>query len=375
MKDQTRLIFIDNIRILLILLVIAHHVGQAYGATGGWWAYQNPERVRALGLFFTVNRSFFMSLFFMISGYFMPSSFDRKGARGFLTDRFRRFGIPLLVFFFLIIPIEHYAYFLHFRPYGPISFTDYYQHYYFGAGPKPADWSGPAWPEMNFGHLWFIEHLLVFALGYTLLRKIRPLRVRPETPVPGHLPILLFSLAIALTSAVVRIWYPIDKWIGFLGFIQVAFADVPRDLGWFIIGAIAYRRNWLLRLETRTGMVWLALGLALAAAFYILAPLRLFPRELYPLWESLLCSGLCIGLPVLFRERLNFQNALAQSFAENTYSIYLFHVPVAVALQYAVGGLPLGPMARFLLVIVLAVPLTFGLSAGLRKLPGARSIL
>ncbi len=375
MEDKQRLVFVDNIRIFLIILVIAHHVGQAYGDTGGWWAYQNAKRINYLGLFFTVNRSFFMSLFFMISGYFMPASFDRKGTGDFLHDRLWRFGIPLLFFFLLVIPVEHYAYFLNFRPYGDISFPNYYLNYYFGLGIMPGDWSGPAWPEMNFGHLWFIEHLLVFAFGYALLQRIRKTTCRPHTVAPGHKQIILLTLSIAIISSVVRIWYPIDRWIGFLGFIQVAFADVPRDLGWFIVGVIAYRRNWFLTMETKIGMAWLAIGITMAALCYILGPLDLFPWSIYPVWESLLCSGMCIGLTVLFRERLNFQNVLAKVFADNTYGIYLFHVPVLLALQYAAGGIPIGPMVKFLLVTAVTVPLTFAFSYVLRKLPMTRTIL
>jgi hypothetical protein len=37
--------------------------------------------------------------------------------------------------------------------------------------------------------------------------------------------------------------------MGFLVLIQVAFADVPRDLSFFILGAIAYRRQWFLGLR------------------------------------------------------------------------------------------------------------------------------
>jgi peptidoglycan/LPS O-acetylase OafA/YrhL len=234
MEDKGRLVFIDNIRIFLILLVIAHHTGQAYAQTGGWWAYDNPERLPDLGLFFKVNRSFFMSLFFMISGYFMPYSFDHKGAHKFLRDRFRRFGIPLLFFLFLVIPVEHYAYFLNFRHYGNISFGLYYLNYYLGLGVKPTDWTGPKWPEVNFGHLWFIEHLLVFAIGYTILRLIwkRSPQMIPDAAPPKHQQIIIFTVAIAIMSFIIRLWYPIDKWIGFLKIIQTAFADVPRDLNW-----------------------------------------------------------------------------------------------------------------------------------------------
>jgi glucan biosynthesis protein C len=31
-----RLYYLDNLRVSLTALVIAHHVGQAYGPTGGW---------------------------------------------------------------------------------------------------------------------------------------------------------------------------------------------------------------------------------------------------------------------------------------------------------------------------------------------------
>jgi fucose 4-O-acetylase-like acetyltransferase len=72
----------------------------------------------------------------MISGYFLPQSFDRKG-RSFLGDRFSRLGIPLLVFFFVVIPVMMYAYHVSFRPYGPIPFISYYFHFYFNHGVRP----------------------------------------------------------------------------------------------------------------------------------------------------------------------------------------------------------------------------------------------
>ena len=88
MNDKERLHYLDNIKVFLIILVVIHHVGQAYGSTGGSWYYSYPdERVRSLGLFFLFNASFFMGLFFFISGYFLPGSFDRHGARKRLRQR------------------------------------------------------------------------------------------------------------------------------------------------------------------------------------------------------------------------------------------------------------------------------------------------
>ena len=197
-----RLYFLDNLRVGLVMLVIAHHVGQAYGPTGGYWPIMETARSALLGPFFTVNRSFFMSLFFMISGYFTVMTFEASGAQSFVKSRLRRLGLPLLGWALLVsIPFQIFAA------------------------------KSPAWP-IDVGHLWFIEHLLLFSLGYALWRVLIKGRAGidriPLNP-PGPLPILALALVIAVVSGVVRNWYPIDKWVILFGFVKVMWADVPRS--------------------------------------------------------------------------------------------------------------------------------------------------
>ncbi|WHT49405.1 acyltransferase family protein [Sporosarcina thermotolerans] len=166
-KERNRLYFIDNIKIALIMLVVAHHAGQAYGP-GGWWYYLDDESINWLGKFFSVNAAFFMSMFFLLSAYFLPPSIARKGPKLFLKERFIRIGIPLLLGFLVMIPILMYLYYINFRDYGPISFFSYYLNIFFGLGNQPANWTGPSWPDMQFGHLWFLQHLLVYAVVYSV---------------------------------------------------------------------------------------------------------------------------------------------------------------------------------------------------------------
>ena len=110
MTDKNRLYYLDNLKVFLIFLVIVHHVGQAYGSTGGAWVYSYPgDRVKSLGLLFMFNASFFMGLFFFISGYFFPASFDRHGARQFVIDKLIRFGVPVVIGAFFIIPVIEYV--------------------------------------------------------------------------------------------------------------------------------------------------------------------------------------------------------------------------------------------------------------------------
>jgi peptidoglycan/LPS O-acetylase OafA/YrhL len=386
MPDTRRLYFLDNLRIVLTVLVIAHHVGQAYGPTGGWWPIQEATRARVLGPFFTVNRSFFMSLFFMVSGYLMVMSYERNRPTAFLKGRLLRLGVPLLFFFFLVIPLQQYLCHLHSGDLGSMPFWRYYADVYFGFGSPPAGWRGPAWPEMNFGHLWYVEHLLILSVCYALLQvvwKRSPCAHAGETRPPGYVAVLLFALTLAIASAVVRIWYPIDKWIGFLGFIQVAFADVPRDVSFFIIGAVAYRSQWFLRFPARAGRVWLWVGVVAAALWYayVLGLSQAFPIGddamgiLYPIWEALLCCGMCIGLVVLFREKLNCQGRWGKVMARSQYAAYLFHVPVVILFQYAAAGLSLPPFAKFVLVTAVSVPAAFLLSDWIRRPAFVQKIL
>jgi glucan biosynthesis protein C len=380
-----RLYFLDNLRIALTILVIAHHVGQAYGPTGGVWPIQEATRAGILGPFFTVNRSFFMSLFFMISGYLMVMSYDRSRPFAFVKSRLLRLGVPLAAFSLLVIPLQQYLCHLRTGDLPSMSFGRYYVDGYFGGAVPPAGWKG-RWPEMNFGHLWYVEHLLLFSLCYAALRALR-LRLSQtdlaQAKVPGTLAIVLFALVLAFTSATVRIWYPIDRWIGFLGFIQVAFADVPRDLSFFILGAVAYRRQWFLSLPDRTGWAWLLVGVSLAVLWYayVMSLRQFFPigrtamTVVYPIWEALLCCGMCIGLLYWFRERLNRQTWWSKALAEGQYAAYLFHVPVIVLIQYAVANAAFPPLSKFLFVTAVGVPLTFLLAHGIRRPALARKVL
>jgi glucan biosynthesis protein C len=347
MNENPRMYYLDNLRIALTVLVIAHHVGQAYGPTGGYWPVQEAARAAILAPFFTVNRSFFMSLFFMISGYLMVGAYDRSGSRAFVGGRLRRLGIPVLAFALVMIPLRIFLF-----------------------GEHISSWVD----VINAGHLWYLEHLLLFSLGYALWRAVRRTAAgsgqavgREEGRPPSLFAILGFALGIAVASALVRIWSPIDRWFNLLGFFRVAFADVPRDLGFFIAGVLAYPRRWFQRFPQRAGFAWLMVGLALAVAWYAYALVlyRVVPLGpaamglVYPLWEALLCCGLCIGLLVLFRRVIDVQRRFGKALARSQYSAYFWHPLLIVPLQMAVLGVHLPPFVKFALVTAVGVPIVF----------------
>jgi Acyltransferase family len=274
-----------------------------------------------------------------VSALWVPRSLDRKGTWTFLKDRFRRLGIPLVVVGLTI---------------GALSQSTF----------DPA-------------HMWFVAHLLVYALLYAVWRGLRIPGL--ALPVPGHRAILGYALVLGGVTAMVRAaGFPQDRWITLLSVIPVEVAHLPQYASLFAIGLVAARGGWLAAFPTRIGMLWLVLGLALSIARYLYAAAvgRGPDPALWSVWEAFICVGLCAGLPVLFREYVSVPGCLARAMAPNAFGAYVVHVlPVVVGLQFVLADVSLDPFIKFALVTLAGVPLSFLLSAGLRRVPGIRAVL
>lgn len=364
-RAPARLVFLDNVKVGLTVLVIAHHAGQAYGPTGGAWPIFNPERARILGPFFHTNASYFMGLFFLISAYFVPSAYDRKGAAAFLKDKFRRLGIPLAIWIFLVAPV---LIFLRTAPHGvgfPAWYLDCFAH-----------------GKLEFAHLWFVSHLLAYALLYALWRRFRPTASVHDRPFPSNRAIALYAIALALVSMVVRWRYPIDRWV-FIG-VPSELAHLPQYLSLFVIGLIAAREGWLAYIPARSGRFWGAIGLALLVFRFCrtIFQWRWIPAEglasdlFWPTWEAFLCVGMCVAWLYWFSRHGNWTGRLPRNLSRNAYTMYLAHLPIVVLIQKAFAGTHWPPLVLFFVVTVLAVTVTWAVSEFLlRRIPGARRVL
>jgi peptidoglycan/LPS O-acetylase OafA/YrhL len=370
-----RLVFVDVLRVALIMLVIAHHAGQAYGPTGGDWPVTEPESIDWLGSFFAVNAAFFMGLLFLLAGYFVPRSYDRRGPGAFLKGRWKRLGIPLVVLA-LVVHIPG-AYFMDEESSG------------FGEFLRNAYDNG--WQEAYI-HLWFLGHLLFYSALYVLGRWLLDRRGssrRVNWSVPGHSAIVAFMVALAVVSWLVRASYPIDEWVPLFFVLATEPAHLPQYMSMFAIGVIAYRGDWLRKISVAIGMIWLAIGVAAAAALYWV---RAFSPETwrdvvdtgeglsidalaYPAWEAVICAGLSVGLIVLFRETFNRAGKVLLAMAAASYTAYILHWMIVVFTQMGLEGVDMPILAKFLIVTGIGVLLAFWLGHMARRVPGLRVVL
>jgi len=366
-KEQ--LDFIDNLKIFLTSLVIVHHAGQPFGP-GGWWFYEGKESISWLGSFFFVNASFFMSLFFFLSGYFISDSVRRKGIAHYARERILRLGIPILFGFLIVIPILMYFYYLNFRNYGNISYFKYFINVYFGQEAKPENWTGPSWPDMNFGHLWFLEHLLFYTLIYLLMQKL-PLSPKFKgKSMINYYKVFLFGFCLSSVTFFVRIWHPVNNWTGFLWIIQTEFAHVPHYVFFFTTGLFAKKNNWVNDLTMRFGFFWSFIAIILILVKYFGNPSIIpfskggltYEALLTSFFETYLGVSLIIGLIIFFREKMNFSNIISKEIAKCSFLVYVIHVPVVVLLQYTIQNAQIGPTLRFLVISVSSILLCYSIS-------------
>lgn len=386
---RNRLDWLDNLRIALTVLVVVHHAAQAYGPAD-WWYVKNQPRSDALATLSAVNGTFFMSLFFFVSAVFVPGSYERRGGWRFLKGRLLRLGLPLVVGALTIVPGLMYAYYVHYRGYASISYPRYFLDVYLGLGERPADWSGPSWPDLQFGHLWFIQNLLAYSVLYMLCRQVARLlggkrKFSLPTParVPGHRELIWLTAGIAAATFVIRLWYPLDTWVPVLDFLQVEPARLPQYATFFTLGVLAHSRGWLQRFDAPTGWLWLTGSLAgVALLFAVDSDASFFgsgglnaPSALWAVYESALCVGLSVGFLTLFREAVTGSNRLARELAANSYTVYIIHLPLVVALQFFLAGRGMSAAAAWGTVSIATVPAAFLLAAGLRRLPGLRRVL
>ena len=381
---KTRLCYIDNMRAGLITLVIVGHLAITYGApTGDWYYREDGEAGSAFAiitlLLLGIGASFLLGLFFMISGYFSPHPYDRKGAQQFVRDRLIRLGIPLLLYALVINPLVTYwaavygGYKGSFLRYVPSHLQDL--------------------QNAAVGPLWFVEALLVFSIVYALGRLL--LRAKPGlspgqqqlVPPPGNATIGLFGLGLGLVTFLVRVWAPFGWWWEPL---HQEPAHLPQYVALFAIGIIAYRNNWFDRIPTtqakRWGWVALALIPVLPALAIAAGALRgefdpavtgglTWLSLAYSLWEACIGTALVIAVLVWFRNRFNRQGRLLAGMSAAAYAVYVLHPLVIVPLALALSTVRLRLDLKFVVVAPLAVALCFLSGHLVRRLPVVRRIL
>ncbi len=263
---EKRLLFIDNIRWLMIVFVVIIHLICTYGNTGRWY-YQEVGASDVFsksifGMIGSLTQAYFMGFLFFIAGFFVPGSCDKKGCGRFLWDRLKRLGIPTLIFMAFLHPITIII-MLAFEHHLPVDLISRYKEYL--TSIDFINGSGP---------LWFALALLVFSTIYVLLQfvfsKSKSVINNRKPTLITHSRVIAMITLISLCAFLIRLVQPIGT-----AFFNMQLCYFSQYIILFSLGTVAYHRNLLANLSSELGGFWFRLALRLGI----------------PLWGMLMIFG------------------------------------------------------------------------------------
>jgi fucose 4-O-acetylase-like acetyltransferase len=328
-KKRPRLYYLDNLKIVLTVVVIFHHSICTFSGAGVIFMighYRNSLSNFLGPAILILNQSYFMCLFFFISGYFTPTSCDRKGVREFLTDKYKRLGIPFTAYIFLLGPLCN----------GAVSvFTGSN----FSYRPDP-------------GPLWFVGWLCIFNTMYATLER------KSYSNVVMTRPSLWKLMGIGIGAGVFQgLIFPLGQFIT----MPITFGSLPFDILAFTGGVLAKRNDWLADPLTGTEVLAGRIGTVLFAGFLFAffgmyyfndsspnfgggfsdlecsadgvvakqapPPLMSMVKILVPLalLAGVSCMMVMFAALEIFRQHFNFRNVLTDFMSQASYTVYIIH--------------------------------------------------
>ena len=388
-----------------MLLGIALHAAIAY--SGGPWIARDDASA-ACGIACLAIHGFRMQLFFLLSGFFAAMLWRRRGLRGLLSNRSKRIALPLVVGVFTIVPLvwlvvwwaiavgageapgERAATTM--MSSGEISSSDVGAAATPGAGQSSDVAStrerGPIAVALAmlfkipvFHHLWFLWFLCWLLAGFALV--VAALGTPVAAPVRRGLARMRRRFGMLVGSGLALAWLVpltvatfalmdltreapnfgadtstgILPMPGVLAHYAVFFAfgvllfEVPGALSGFT-------RRWWIALPLAVVLFPIAAGFAFGATVtHSIVANDAAHRAIAWTGPALYAWLMSIGLLGLFARTMPAENRVVRYMSDSSYWMYLAHLPLVVAGQIAMRGVPWPPLAKFAVLSIGATAL------------------
>ncbi|MCI0768235.1 acyltransferase family protein [Bacillus sp. TL12] len=364
-----RIYYIDNLRVFLTILVILHHIAMTYSSTGELWYFEDMDSTYEftnfiLTAFVFINQSFFMGLFFFLSGYFTPNAYDQKGPKLFLKDRYIRLNTPIIFYIFFLSPVIQFTA----QEKKNLSFGHFYKSKILSL------------ESIEIGPLWFVLALLIFNCMYLLVRIVGKGELSYKNKQFPKVPTLfIISFSLGILAFLVRLIFPVGEMI--VG-LQVSY--FPSYIFLYIAGIMAYRQKWLDSIPKKTVKIWRRIALFVSPLLVI--GLILLPKGnlnggfnlqslLYALWEPFVGIGICIVLLDGFRKYGNQTSLFTKTLSSTAYTVYIIHSLIIVVYSRILYDISLHPLLKFGIVGTLGIITCFLVATVICKIPYTKRIL
>lgn len=345
--------YIDNLRIICILLLFPFHAAMCFNAFGESF-YVNGEPSRALTMIVVGTYPWWMSLLFALAGVSTMYALKKRSAAKYARERLLRLLIPLLFGLLLVIPPQTYIADVFHN-----GCTDgYFEHYakFFGTITDFGGYDGAFTP----GNLWFILYLLVISLVTLPLTSWYASRGKKLNFGKINLAVLIAAGVPLLCAAS----YVLD----------IGGKSVGENLCCFLLGFFALSDDEMMeKLKKRSfvlGALWLILIIARLLMYGFSLPDENIAWGVE--YRALELVGIlaATGLGARFLDR---KFRLTSYLAAAEFPLYICHQTVLVAVAFfVVSFLAVNKFVQFAVIVLLSLALTLGVYELIKRTPVTR---
>jgi hypothetical protein len=368
---------IDHARSFLTLVVLLHHAVIPYT----YFGHTDAKSWIGFDVIVLATDSFFMAMFFFLSGLFVWPGLKHKTPRAFFGDRLLRLGLPFVIAAFTVIPLAYYAIALRQTP--DITFSAFW-------------WKTITAGPWQSGPIWFVWVLLTFDLTASLLYRLSPTLVDPITRLsqrsfdqPARF--FLFLVAVTVVTYIpALVWFGPNRWFEF-GPFDVQASRVLLYASYFFIGAgigAAHFDRGVLSDDGRlakSSWGWLVATLIPYCLLWVMIYIKraiLGNPSPQPDWYLAIYGFFFVvfSAAILFTILGYFLRSkrlwiVLDRMQGDAYGMFLVHYPIVLWLQYWLFDYDLPAIVKATIAFVLTVALSWAVTAALRKIPGATKVL
>ena len=190
--------YIDNLRWLILLILIPYHAAQAWN-TWGEPNYVFFEENRAISSIIVFFSPYFMPVLFVLAGISTKLALQKRTKKEYLIERVKRLLVPLLFGTIFFMPIMTYL-----ADKFHSSYQDGFVEHYAVFFTKLTDWTG-ADGGFSLGQFWFLLYLLVISVvGVCVITLLNTITVKSKKTIPFWM-VLVLGLPLPLLSELLSI--------------------------------------------------------------------------------------------------------------------------------------------------------------------------
>lgn len=355
---------LDRLRASMMMLGVVRHAAMSYEPTVfEWWPYKDAQSDILAQWVIVFIRVFQVPVFFAIAGFFAAYLAQMRGIRGFLSHRWSRIGVPLLVAW-PVMGVTMYFCLIFVSQFSPIPLS--YTH-------NVAELASDRAPRYILMHLWFLYHLIILcvvASGLLLLAARIPESIRSRViKLLEHLVHRGGILVLAVIGGVIL--FQMRSWeIDYSGNLLPPLRLLALWGLFFAFGWLLFWRRETLERFKRPAWIYFAAGIA---CFFVY---RFFSDAGCHAGADRVCTGtseihhlgtvaflslsmwfMAYGLIGLFLRYMDKPSPRWRYMADASYWIYIVHVPIVMLLPILLTNVPLPGIVKLGLVSVMATGL------------------